>query len=368
MRAFKDSKLRVWVRRKVTLKSWLLKVVGRIARTDEVVFIDVPGLNDLYKSFYPVFKSKYFLYNRKLNFREEFRIARAKVIVSSCGAVKREVNWGGRRIELWHASGAIKKIRNYSYAKIREDYLVAAPSQYLCQLYSSSFGAVADNVLAIGHPKTDKYYLSSVVEQRSGFIFKKYPQLRDKKLYLFAPTFRKSLNGIAYYSTSIDFHQLADRLKSNEVVIVKLHPLVLKSMGQHNIPEVNNKIVHLPEEHIDDLLMVANVIVSDYSSIIFDSVLLKKPIVSLAEDIDDYQMSSGLALDYRVEIPFTILEKASDEFLIQCLRAAKVNERRYEDFSLKYLDACDGKSVKRVLKCVSQLLGKDVMLSKSVKC
>ncbi|WP_444925272.1 CDP-glycerol glycerophosphotransferase family protein [Microbulbifer sp. TRSA002] len=340
---------------KFIFKSWLLRLFGRALRSNEVVFIDVPGFNDLERTFSDSFSSECFMENVKYDLRREFRIARAKVIVSACGAVKKEVNWGAKRVEVWHATGAIKSIRNWSYNNVKNNYVICSPSTYMCELYAYCFGASRDQVKSIGVPKTDLLLNKQRMMANKESFYSNFESLRRKRIYLFTPTFRGNPNSSVSYRPILNFNKISDLLREDEVVLVKLHPLLLSERGIHNVNFVDERIVNVSNIELELLLSVASVIVSDYSSVIYDSVLLNIPVVAYAEDIDAYAKDWGFSLNYKMELPFDILEEANETILVEMLRAASINRDKYERFKKKYLDACDGKSTQRVIELIEKL-------------
>ncbi|WP_445363938.1 CDP-glycerol glycerophosphotransferase family protein [Microbulbifer sp. ANSA003] len=351
--------------RKVVLRNWLLRKIGGMLPSRGVVFIDVPGFQDMKTTFGSFFEKECFFENMPFPFFKDLKIARAKVIVSACGAVKSEINQKASRLELWHASGAVKSVDNHSYKRLSSKYVIASPSDDMSNQYAKYFNVSIEDVLSVGVPKTDKLICPSSLQSMRDDFFSKNKELYGKKVYLFAPTFRGQWPTDVWYSCKLDFSKIASRLQEDEVFLVKLHPSIFNYNGYHNIDFVAGKVIDARDCSIDQLLAVSDAVISDYSSIIFDAVLMNKKMVLYAEDIDLYDLDRGLSYDYRGLAPCPIMESPDELKLLNFLRWGVVDQYAYKLFRDYFVNRCDGNSTSRVLELINELAGKGHGKSKS---
>ena len=125
-----------------------------------------------------------------------------------------------------------------------------------------------------------------------GAMYALYPELAhsDKKIVLYVPTFRKG--------SMPDVKGLADALDPERYeLIVKLHPLYRES---EELPQ-DDKIIYLDDMETFDLLGLADVIISDYSSLVVEGTLADKPMYLYTYDIDTYRETTGLNMDFDEE-------------------------------------------------------------------
>ena len=124
---------------------------------------------------------------------------------------------------------------------------------------------------------------------------------------LYAPTFRGQRVTDARSPTDLDLALLRDRLGDDHVVLVRSHPLVRAdarpgaTLGAFAIDVSDH-----PD--VNELLLVSDVLVTDYSSIIFEFALLDRPMLFFAPDLDAYERERGFYADYRTWVPGPVLE------------------------------------------------------------
>ena len=348
------------------------KLMTRMAtsmRSDEVVGIDIPNLTDVEDLLSDHVQNKYLLKNLEYGIGKELLIGRAKVIVSGAGAAKKEFSSGAKRVEIWHAAGAVKSFSSKGYRQLKDDYVICAPSEHVRHLYAKFYDVNIDNVRVTGVPKTDLYFDNAEISRRRDAFFEQYPEYIDKKIYFYAPTFRGVWSKKVSLDLQLNFQELADSLRDDEILITKLHPRLLENSGVtgnlSGILNTQNKIINLSDYNAASLILASDVVISDYSSLIFEAVLAQKPLICYAEDIDRYEHDRGFGLEYRDEMPCPIVEEPSAQVLLDALRNASIDQDRYKQFIEKFLGACDGQASQRVIAVIEELLGKPLTESSS---
>ena len=110
-------------------------------------------------------------------------------------------------------------------------------------------------------------------------------------------------------------------------------------------------VVDLSDESVLTLLIVADTVVTDYSSVIFEAALLNRKTVFYCPDLKEYDRS--FYLQYPDDLPGEICEKSQE--LLEMIRCAKLDEK-LDRFKSKQLSACDGNSTERTAKLVMNFL------------
>ncbi|MEG0548152.1 MAG: CDP-glycerol glycerophosphotransferase family protein [Coprobacillus sp.] len=254
-------------------------------------------------------------------------------------------------LQVWHACGAVKKFGNVidrQYMVANYDYVLST-SSYWKKPYSEAFDVKEENVLPIGLPRTDELYQEEYLIQSQTYIYHKYPQLKDKKIILYAPTFR---GNIYKGFTAIDFDakKLLDILGDEYVVIYKFHPL----MGDYKLFDSLN-IINMNKEDTHVLFSVSDYLISDYSSIVFDYMILDKPLIFFVPDLQEYSKELGVFVDMdTLGCPLC----TDEEEVSKAIQGGnKKNMQELEDI---FFDEQDGKSTQRVVEWIRGKMNEEI--------
>ena len=242
-------------------------------------------------------------------------------------------------LQIWHACGAVKKFGNQikrQYPVQNYDY-VLCNAEYWKDPYSQAFNVEKDQVLVTGMPRIDTLLNLNGKDE----FYLKYPELKDKKLCLYAPTFRGNIID-GFKIQSFDFTKIKDY-----IVLYKFHPLLGDIQCKGGI--------NMNKEDLYTLMQVSDCLISDYSSVIFDYSLLNKPMISYIPDIDEYKQDIGLNIDFN-DFPGPI---CTDEN--QLMEALKFEDYDYDYdklsyFQMKYMVYTDGKNTSRVVNTINQIM------------
>lgn len=252
-------------------------------------------------------------------------------------------------IQLWHGTASLKKfaldsesgwVKNLAknISKKTTHFIVA--SNWMADIYKTAFEAEDDKIYVIGCPRTDLFFNEHLLENMCNKFYGEYPELKSKKLILYAPTFRDNeLNADIH----LDIGELLSNLSDEYVIGLRLHPHIASQLDSNIL---NDRVYDFSKyNRLNTLLIVSDVLISDYSSIIFEYALLNKPILFYAYDFDEFKKNSrGFYEDYESIVPGPILTDTLD--LIPFILSPQVNDLQY--FRDKYLEKCDGESVKRL--------------------
>ena len=132
------------------------------------------------------------------------------------------------------------------------------------------------SILPVGVSRTDMYFNETFNQKCRDNFFSQYPEARNKKIVLWAPTFRGKPGVASVYGLD-DVLKAQEELKDTHYFIIKLHP--------HTQVHTEGTNCDIPSE---ELLPVADIVITDYSSILFDAMIYQLPLVLFAPDLEEY--------------------------------------------------------------------------------
>ncbi|MCD8027728.1 MAG: CDP-glycerol glycerophosphotransferase family protein [Erysipelotrichaceae bacterium] len=251
-------------------------------------------------------------------------------------------------LQLWHACGAIKKFGNVierTYPIANYD-AVLSTSSYWKGIYSQAFSVSEDQVLPIGLPRTDELFDQEWIQNQRNYLFDKYPDLKDKKIILYAPTFRGNIYK-GFHQINFDTKKILDHLTDEYVIIYKFHPLV----GNYQL-SVHNRVYNMNCEDTHALFTISDILISDYSSIIFDYMILNKPLIFYIPDYQEYKKELGVFVDIeKLNLPICQSETEISQVIINYPGISQIKILRNTFFEYQ-----DGQSLKRVVDCIDNAM------------
>lgn len=268
-------------------------------------------------------------------------------------------------VQLWHACGAFKKwgysVADKSFgddAKTLDMYsghrnydLVPVSGEAVCWAYEEAFG-IANNLAVVkplGVSRTDVYFDTDARKQAFRKITQSDISVNGRKIILYAPTFRGDIKG-AKAPDALNLSRFYQELHEEYILLVKQHPFVREAM---DIPvEYADFCYDVTERFtIDQLIMTADICITDYSSIVFEYSLMQKPILFFAYDLEDYYDERGFYYPYESFVPGPIVR--TTEELIDCIRQIdRFDIKKLETFRNQYMSGCDGHSTERIIENV----------------
>lgn len=251
-------------------------------------------------------------------------------------------------IQIWHATGAIKKFGNVikrEYPIDNYDYVISN-SDYWKEPYHLAFNVPSDHVITTGMPRVDHLVDQDYLETTKNKLLKKYPILKDKKIILYAPTFRGNLYQ-GFSAIDFDALKVVEALGEDYALVYKFHPLLLNSTLAND-----KRIINLKDEDTHDLFTISDLLISDFSSIIFDYSLLSKPMYFFVPDLDEYLKTLGCFVDYQKMMPGAICY--NEDELIKAIKNNQIGN--IETFSRLFFKFHDGHNTKRVVTLIESLM------------
>lgn len=234
----------------------------------------------------------------------------------------------------------------------RFDYFIS-PSNYATKRFVSAFNLKKLNkeniIIEKGYPRND--YLINYKENNIKEIKEKLNIPKNKKVILYAPTFRDNEhdNKIGYtYKINVNFDKLKKMLANDYIILFRAHYLVANSF---DFNKYNDFVYNVSEyDDINELYIISDILITDYSSVFFDYAILKRPIVYYMYDKDMYKNSLR---DFYISLdtlpgPIVYNEKELIKEIMNIFPFKASNE--YKLFNKKYNYLDDGNSSKRVVE------------------
>ena len=267
-------------------------------------------------------------------------------------------------INIWHAAGAFKKIGYdvpiYSNFQIKmfgkqfsqySNFIVSSPK--LKEIYANAHGMDKKDVLSLGVPRTDIFFDESLKQNILDEFYYRHPNLKDKELILYAPTFRDDY----ILDPKIDWDLLSNSLDANECFIIKRHILTSEDILYG---KKYDNILYLDDESIFALMLTSKLLITDYSSSIFDYALLNKPIIHYCPDLEDFISIRDFYLNFYKELYGDIIENSNDLINIIKEKRYEVNIEKLRLFKAKFMSSCDGKSTERIIRLIDKYMKEDI--------
>lgn len=258
-------------------------------------------------------------------------------------------------LQLWHASGAYKRVGHArkglpggpstnSYA--HRGYSAAiVSSQNIRQCYAEAFNMPIEKIYATGVPRTDKFFNPDWVSDTRRKIRLQLGVRESQILVLVATTFYGNGQITAYSkSNEYDWEYIRGKIP-NLMVAIKDHPFT--SASQKNQRDDIKFGPDCNSSQIDELLVGADMLITDFSSIIFDAAILRKPTIHLTKDQNYYSINRGFFYEPSSYI-WGKTAKTEDE-IIDGIISPFVDESSLSSLTNKHISSSDGSSTKRVV-------------------
>lgn len=239
-------------------------------------------------------------------------------------------------IMMWHGPFALKRIEKDAEKQLSKEYvrnakldsrmcdLMLSNSKMFTRLIRSSFWYTGE-ILEKGIPRNDVFYDKALLDRVYKEFRSKYGIPNCTKVVLYAPTFRKNKENLSYYK--IDWSKIIPAfekmLGGNVEVFIKLHPNMTNVRNIDSLSNYNHvhDVTCIPD--ITELLFSSDVLISDYSSTMFDFAMMYKPVFIYAIDKNTYDR--GFYHELKT-LPFSLSE--DEDGLIAAIK--NFNKNSYE--------------------------------------
>ena len=249
-------------------------------------------------------------------------------------------------IQLWHGCGAFKKFGYdtpgdipafYKGNVFRNSDIVTVSAPGCVPHFQGAMRLPRQVFQPFGVCRTDKFFRESYNRKCKELFEMTHPGKQGKKVVLWAPTFRgyPADPKLEQYE---DIVKMAGQLPEDVFVVIKVHPLLTKKYPYDNSSMTT-----------DQLLPVTDLLITDYSSIIFEYSIYQKPMLFYAPDMEEYGADRGFYLDYQ-KLPGKIVTRP-EQLAQEVLHVLSEDHGETADvkaFYEEYMSGCDGRVTKRL--------------------
>lgn len=309
------------------------------------------GSSDYYKAFA---KAKYWIVNSRTR----------KCLVPDKNQLYIQT-WHGTPLKRLGCDIMVEGNNIMSLKEMKEDYkeegrrvsYFLSPSSFYTQKIGSAFGLEQphDKMLELGYPRNDSLF--KISEQRVKSIKEELGIPNGKKVILYAPTFRDNQHtkdmGCSF-QLGFDIQRMYENLKDDYVILFRTHYFVTSLF---DFSKYKGFVYNVSElDDINDLYIISDLLITDYSSVFFDYANLKRPIIFFMYDFEEYKNN---VRDFYIkveELPGNIVETEVDLYKeIKNIEMKFQYDERYQAFHEKYnyLDGPD--TSRKVLKFITRL-------------
>jgi CDP-glycerol glycerophosphotransferase len=305
-------------------------------------------------------------------------LARAKIWIFDTRdpkyAVKRKK---GYYIQTWHGtplkklgmdmdnvlmSGAenIETYKKNLYNDTRKWDFLLSQNEFSTKIFKSAFSfseeGSSQEIWTYGYPRNDVLTNHNNLDHINK-LKQKMGIPQDKKVLLYAPTWRDNqYHGMSIYKfvTAMDFSLLREKLSEDYVIIVKYHYLVMDDMDWS---DYEGFVYTFGADHdIADLYLVSDMLITDYSSVMFDYCILNRPMFFFMYDLEEYRDElRGFYSDVLEEIPGPISRKTEELINDIHKHDSELFKDKYNAFMDKYTSHDDGNASQRVINKILEL-------------
>lgn len=265
---------------------------------------------------------------------------------------------GTQYVPLWHAVGPFKTM-GYSrvgkplgpspFSTMHKDYTaVTVNSEHARPFFAEAFGVPIERVVVTGIPRTDRFFDPELREAGRRAALAAFPMTEGRTTILFAPTFRGPAYRATYDHDRIDMaalHALA--VERDAVVIFRMHPFVHTPVP---IPEAfRDRLIDATRTSLDvnDLMFVVDLLITDYSSIVYEYATLGRPMLFFAYDLDHYIATRDFYEPFESFVPGRIVR--TFDALLDAIRRDDYELEKVAPFVARHYAYTDGHSADRII-------------------
>lgn len=299
----------------------------------------------------------HFFYKDKLSFKSFKMLAGSRYIFLNDNFFPLAfMNFNAKNIivQLWHAPGASKKFGGSVDIKSRDilrkisektDYLIVT-SKNIIGYYGEAFQMSKTKIKPLGLPRMDYYFENHDLNKLKEDFCTRYDVSPDKKIILYAPTFRdeEKYNNVFDY---LELNRFNEELGDEYVLALRLHPKI-RNFYRDDISSEGKYVDVSSWESEQELMLISDILITDYSSIMIEYSALNKPTVFFTYDLDEYLANErGFYYDFKTTVPGPIVYTSDD--LIDIIKNNKFDRSKISDFVKSQFDEIDGHSSERIV-------------------
>ena len=271
-------------------------------------------------------------------------------------------------IQLWHACGAFKTfgfsrlgrdsyLRQSSPNHRQYDYVIVSSNEVI-PYYAEGFGVSMDKVIALGSPRCDVLEDENYKKRFKKRFYKENPEFKGKKILLFAPTFRGGGMGNCFYPIEkFEVDKIFDKISDDWVIAVKMHPYL--SERPTCSAKYKDRLIDLTSKYdVNDLLFISDLLITDYSSVIFEASIVNVPMLFFAFDLNEYSRDRDFYCNFASFVPGKIVLNTDE--MADSINNEDYNQELVKPFRQRYFGTKTGEATKNVVEFTKELLDNNV--------
>jgi CDP-glycerol glycerophosphotransferase len=230
--------------------------------------------------------------------------------------------------------------------------LLLSPNSFSTPIFRHAFGFQGE-ILECGYPRNDALHRPGQAERRAA-ILNRMGLPADKRIVLYVPTWRDDAaadRGRYRFELELDLEAAAAALSSDHVLLIRLHTQMRNSLPDRAADGFAVNVTRYPD--VTDLYLISDVLLTDYSSAMFDFAGTGRPMIFFTYDLDRYRdRLRGFYFDFEATAPGPLLATSAE--VIAALRDIAAVERSYRaaysTFVTRYCSLDDGHAAERVVR------------------
>ncbi|MBP3542705.1 MAG: CDP-glycerol glycerophosphotransferase family protein [Lachnospiraceae bacterium] len=245
-------------------------------------------------------------------------------------------------VQLWHACGLLKKCGystpddippGYRGDMFRNYDLLTVSGEACREAMAEAMRLPLEKVQALGVSRTDIFWKKGYQDSCKEKFYELHQEAEGKKIVMWAPTFRGKASQ-PYVIGQAEIEYVKEQLGEGYYLLSHLHPHIQKN-----------------QQSIMELLPVVDILITDYSSVVYEFILFEKPIVLFVPDYEEYERTRGFCIDIKA---LPVRWAQTKEELLAAIRKSYSDKEREEQQKCKklYMSACDGHATERILDSI----------------
>lgn len=226
-------------------------------------------------------------------------------------------------INTWHGY-PVKKIgkyiNNFNSKQFNTSTCFLSHSEEYTNLILKDSFEYNGEILKCGTPRNDVFFDKCAIDKNKEKIYTKYSISKNKKVLLYAPTFR---GDFVYEKSNLDFQKikriLEKKFGGEWIILCRLHPMIVSKFKL----DIDNVIDVSFYPDMQELLCASDILITDYSSCMWDFSLMKRPVFIYADDKEKYEKMRGFYFNFD-ELPYEL--------------SASIDELEYKILNFNYND------------------------------
>lgn len=306
------------------------------------------------KFFYCLAKSKYWIFNCKTYpymFKKKNQVYLQTWHGTPLKRLGHDINVNEKTTFYRSGLNSAEMKKTYDNDVEKYDYMIS-PNQFSTDIFQSAFRIPKDKLIETGYPRNDILHnldFSDIIKLKE-----KYKIPFHKKVILYAPTWRDNTYNKNGYTMKlqVDFNLWKEILGEDYVVLYKPHYLIVDEIKIRY--ELRDFIYEIdPKSDINELYLLSEILITDYSSVFFDYAILEKPIYFYMYDLEEYKNElRGFYLDVYKELPGKIYK--NENTLLCDIKNKIFDYNKLYAFNKVFNTLHDGNATKRVINVIMQ--------------